>query len=89
MYFDQELDARNLVFPLPIWKTEQAITQMSIGQVLKLTTGCNIAKHVQQFADQTGNILLSKSEVNGMCIFYLQKNTANYRHSKSRHSLNA
>lgn len=82
--FDRELDARGMKFPLPIWKAEKALAEMAVDQVLKIVvTDCGMAKYMQQFAEQTGNTLLSKNEVNGMYIFYMQKNTASYRQSKS------
>lgn len=73
--FDREVDARGLVFLLPIWKTEIVLAHMAIGQVLKVIASgcCGMVKNIQSFADQTGNVLLSKVETNGHYIFYVQK----------------
>ncbi len=72
--FDQELDASGLNCPLPILKTKKSLADMTSGQVLKVTsTDAGSVKDMQAFANQTGNVLVSQSEVNGEYVFFMQK----------------
>lgn len=74
MNVDKELDARGLNCPLPILKTKKSLADMTSGQVLKVTsTDAGSVKDMQAFANQTGNTLVSQSEVNGEYVFFMQK----------------
>ncbi|HEY6095252.1 MAG TPA: sulfurtransferase TusA family protein [Gallionellaceae bacterium] len=74
MNVDKELDARGLNCPLPILKTKKSLADMSTGQVLKvISTDAGSVKDMQAFANQTGNVLVSQSEVNGEYVFFMQK----------------
>ncbi len=74
MNFNKEFDASGMSCPLPIVKTKKALSDMESGQVLKvIATDCGAVKDMQAFADQTGNKLLSNSEVGGKYIFFMQK----------------
>jgi tRNA 2-thiouridine synthesizing protein A len=74
MNFDKEFDASGLNCPLPILKTKKALNDMTTGQVLKvIATDCGAVKDMQAFADQTGNTLLSNTEVGGKYVFFMQK----------------
>jgi len=73
--FDQELDCQGYLCPLPIVKTQQAISTLSPGQVLRLlATDKGSVGDVQAWARQTGNELLAHSEENGVLTYYLKKN---------------
>jgi len=61
--FDVELDARQLVCPLPILRTKRSLSQMSSGQVLKVVaTDKDAPKDFEVFCRQTGNELVSSSQ---------------------------
>ncbi|GJL74412.1 MAG TPA: sulfurtransferase TusA family protein [Nitrosomonas sp.] len=72
--FDRELDARGLVCPLPILRTKQSLAVMASGQILKIVATDPAAEiDFQVFAEQTGNALLSMSEINMEFVFFLKK----------------
>ncbi len=72
--FDRELDARGLNCPLPILKTKKALADMSSGQVLRVVaTDTGSVRDFQAFAKQTGNALLSQSELNQEFIFFMKR----------------
>ena len=72
--FDQELDCRGLLCPLPIVKTKQLMDTMSPGQVLKLqSTDKGSVNDVQAWTRQTGNELMSSFEKDGVFTYYLRK----------------
>lgn len=74
MQFDQEFDARGLSCPLPIVKTKKALTGMSAGQVLKVTTtDPGSVKDMEAFANQTGNALVGSQAEGKEFVFYLRK----------------
>ena len=74
MDFDKELDARGLNCPLPILRTKKALTDMTSGQVLKITaTDPGAVKDFQAFCRQTGNALLSSDAANNEFVFFMQK----------------
>ena len=71
---DKELDARGLNCPLPILRTKKALTDMTIGQVLKiLATDPGAVKDFQAFAKQTGHELLHHDEAESVHIFLMRK----------------
>ncbi len=71
---DKELDARGLNCPLPILRTKQSLAGMVSGQILKIVaTDPGSVIDFQVFAEQTGNELLSLSEVGQEFIFLLKK----------------
>ena len=72
--FNQELDARGLICPLPILRAKKALNGMAAGEVLKIiATDPGSVKDFQAFATQTGNPLLDSSEVNSEFHFFLKK----------------
>jgi len=74
MAFDAELDARQLVCPLPILRTKKSLSQMSSGQVLRIiATDKDASKDFEVFCRQTGNELLSASEQDGEYIFLIRR----------------
>ena len=71
---DKELDARGLNCPLPILRTKQSLAGMVSGQILRIVaTDPGSVIDFQVFAEQTGNELLSLSEVGKEFIFLLKK----------------
>ncbi|MEK6735999.1 MAG: sulfurtransferase TusA family protein [Pseudomonadota bacterium] len=74
MHIDKELDARDLVCPLPILRTKKSLAEMTSGQILRIvTTDPGSVIDFQVFADQTGNELLSLSETVEEFIFLIKK----------------
>lgn len=73
-----ELDARGLNCPLPILRAKKMISELTSGQVLRVTaTDPGAVKDFEAFCRQTGNELLSSGEANGKFIFEIQKNQVN------------
>jgi tRNA 2-thiouridine synthesizing protein A len=74
MNCDKELDVRGLNCPLPILRTKKSLVDMNPGQVLKImATDPGAVIDFQVFADQTGNELISLSELAGEFTFYMRK----------------
>ena len=74
MNFDKELDVRGLNCPLPILRSKKSLADMTSGQVLRIiATDPGAVIDFQVFSDQTGNILLSVSEINEEFTFYIKK----------------
>ncbi len=60
--FDQTLDVKGLKCPMPMLKTKKALAKMEPGQtLLVLATDPHAVRDLSQFADQTGNKMLSFS----------------------------
>lgn len=77
MEFDQELDARGLLCPLPIFKTRIALDSLQPGGVLKVvSTDPGSVSDMQAFAKHTRNALMG-SQVDGRdYVYYLRKKSA-------------
>jgi len=77
MDFDQELDTRGLLCPIPILKTKVAMDELRPGQVLKVvSTDPGSVRDMEAFARQTRNPLLH-SRVDGRDhIYFLRKEGA-------------
>lgn len=74
MQFDRELDVKGLNCPLPILRTKKALSEMVSGQVLRvLATDPSAAKDFQAFAKQTGNQLVSVTEVDQVFEFFFKR----------------
>ena len=74
MAFDRELDVKGLNCPLPILRTKKALSEMSSGQVLRVVaTDPGAVKDFHAFARQTGNELLSSSEVGVVFEFHFKR----------------
>ncbi|MHB1237584.1 MAG: sulfurtransferase TusA family protein [Gallionella sp.] len=71
---DVELDARNLSCPLPILRAKKSLSQMSSGQVLRITaTDKGAPNDFEEFCRQTGNELLSSAVENGEFVFLIRR----------------
>lgn len=74
MNFDEELDVRGLVCPLPILRTKKQLASMKSGKILKIiATDPGAVIDFQVFAEQTGHHLLNSVETDGEYMFFLQK----------------
>jgi len=74
MNFDKDFDARGLNCPLPILRAKKALGEMQSGQVLRIvSTDPGSVKDFPAFCKQTGNELVSQSEVNKEFVFFLKK----------------
>lgn len=74
IHIDRELDARGLNCPLPILRTKKSLNDMISGQVLKVVaTDPGSVRDFQAFAKQTGNQLLSSTELDGEFLFLMRK----------------
>jgi tRNA 2-thiouridine synthesizing protein A len=74
MNFDKELDARGLNCPLPILRTKKMLAEMESGQVLQiLATDPGSVKDFAAFAKQTGNEILSSTEVNKEFVYLMKR----------------
>lgn len=74
MNADMELDARGLNCPLPILRAKKTLNGMDNGKVLKVTaTDPGAVKDFAAFAKQTGNALLTSSEIGGEYVFFIRK----------------
>ena len=72
--FNHELDARGLNCPIPILRTKKFLTTMEIGKIVRImATDPGSVKDFEAFARQTGNELLSSTEVGGEFQFTLKK----------------
>ncbi|UCH09345.1 MAG: sulfurtransferase TusA family protein [Fidelibacterota bacterium] len=72
--FDQELDCRGLLCPLPILKAKQAVDGMAAGQVLRmLATDPGSVSDMQAWTRQTGHELLGHQEGDGVHTYYIRK----------------
>jgi tRNA 2-thiouridine synthesizing protein A len=75
--FDQELDARGLLCPLPVLKTKVALDRLQPGEVLKVVSTDIGSEHdMPAFASHTRNTLV-ESRVDGKdYVYYLRKHGA-------------
>lgn len=74
MHFDRELDVKGLHCPLPILRTKKTLSEMSPGEVLHvLATDPGSLRDFDAFARQTGNVLLSSTEVNEVFEYFLRR----------------
>jgi tRNA 2-thiouridine synthesizing protein A len=70
----QSLDARGLNCPLPILRTKKALTAMSAGETLAVTsTDPGSVKDIQAFCKQTGHELISSATNQGEFEFLIRK----------------
>lgn len=72
--FDQLLDCKGLLCPLPVYRTAQALERLQPGQVLKIE--CTDPGSLADFpalARQRGHTLLSAEDRDGVQVFYLRK----------------
>ncbi|MHC4372241.1 MAG: sulfurtransferase TusA family protein [Planctomycetota bacterium] len=74
MEFNQELDTRGFLCPIPILKTKGAMDKLQPGQVLKVvSTDPGSVRDMQAFARQTRNPLLHSMVEGKDFVFFLRK----------------
>jgi len=70
----QSLDARGMNCPLPILRTKKALSGLSTGETLVITsTDPGSIKDMQAFCKQTGNELVSSNANQGEFVFLVRK----------------
>ena len=61
---DSEVDAKGLACPLPILRAKKALSAMPSGKILRVfATDAGSVRDFQAFARQTGNELISQTQV--------------------------
>ncbi|MCF6273241.1 MAG: sulfurtransferase TusA family protein [Rhodobacteraceae bacterium] len=74
MDFDQEIDARNLLCPLPVLKARKRLKSMTSGEVLLLLADDPAAViDVPHFCAEQGYNLLKAEDKETVCAYYIQK----------------
>ena len=74
MKFNQQLDARGLLCPLPILRAKKCLTEMLPGQVLHiLATDPASIRDFAAFTKQTGHELLRSVETNREFEFFIRR----------------
>jgi len=70
----QELDARGLQCPMPLLKAKRALNGMVAGEQLRvLATDQGSVRDFQVFSDQSGHVLISSEEADGVYIHVIEK----------------
>lgn len=72
--FDLEVDACGLNCPLPLLRLKKALTQMSSGEIVRVTA-TDPAAHLDfgVYSEQTGNPILEFIEEADKQVFYIRK----------------
>jgi len=69
-----QVDATGLRCPLPLLKAKQALNQLQLGEVVKVTaTDAGSVRDFHAFADLSGNRIISFIERDGVFEYLLQK----------------
>lgn len=64
MQIDKEIDARGLNCPLPLMKAKIAMSELQLGQVLRVTATDSGSMHdFLAFAKQSGNEMLEQKNI--------------------------
>ncbi len=77
-YADRTLDCRGMMYPVPILKAEQALAEMSFGQVLEvLSTDANTKPDLATWARRiTSELVALTDSENGAYSFFVRKGIA-------------
>ncbi|MDJ0628860.1 MAG: sulfurtransferase TusA family protein [Rhodobacter sp.] len=71
MEYDQTLDTKGLLCPLPVLKARKRLTAMAAGQVLRVEADDPMAEiDIPHFCDEAGHVLIG-SEPDGTARIYL------------------
>lgn len=74
MTWDQELDARGLLCPLPVLKARKRLGEMAPGMVLRIVADDPAAIiDVPHYCSESGNELLSSTEADGAQIYLVRR----------------
>lgn len=69
-----EVDATGLACPMPLLKAKRALNGMAAGQQLRiLATDQGSVRDFRVFAEQSGHLLLSSEESDGVYVYLMQK----------------
>ncbi|MEH6590782.1 MAG: sulfurtransferase TusA family protein [Halioglobus sp.] len=69
-----ELDTKGLLCPMPLLKAKRALNGMAQGQQLRvLATDQGSVRDFRVFAEQSGHLLLSSDEDQGVYVYVLEK----------------
>lgn len=69
-----QLDARDLICPIPVLKARKALNALPVGAVLEvLATDPAAPKDFAAFCDATGHVLLSADTVDDATLFRIEK----------------
>jgi tRNA 2-thiouridine synthesizing protein A len=72
--YDVMLDVEDLRCPMPLLKTKQAISSLSLGQVIKVVTKDSGSwRDIPAFVDLSTHTLLEKQKINDQFIFFIAK----------------
>ena len=74
MNWDQELDARNLLCPLPVLKVRKRLREMAAGQVLcVVTTDPAAVIDIPHFCAESGHELIERRDEGETQVFLIRK----------------
>lgn len=72
--FDQVVEAKNLLCPLPILRAKKALSMMESGQILKVTTTDPKAMgDFQAFCSQSKNELIAQKDKGNFVDHYIKR----------------
>lgn len=74
---DRTLDCRNVIYPVPILKAEQALAGMAAGQILEVqATDANVKPDLATWAARVNNEILGVEDSDGGFTFFVRKGRA-------------
>ncbi len=74
MEWDQEIDARGLLCPLPVLKARKRLMAMRPGAVLRvLATDPAAIVDMPHFCREAGHTLLAANDADGATAYYIQR----------------
>ena len=74
MDWNEELDARGLLCPLPVLKARKKIIAMAAGEILKMQADDPAAViDIPHYCEESGHKLLEQNEETGILFFLIQK----------------
>ena len=74
MSWDQELDARGLLCPLPVLKARKRLGDMAPGTVLRMLADDPAAViDVPHYCNESGNALVSTADEDGAQVYLIRK----------------
>jgi tRNA 2-thiouridine synthesizing protein A len=74
MGFDQDIDARGLLCPLPVLKAAKRLREMAPGEVLRLQADDPAAVvDVPHYCRESGNVLSHTAEDDAATLYFIRK----------------
>ncbi len=72
--FDEELDVRGKVCPMPVLETQKKLKEMEKGQVLKVVGDYPPAKdNIRRFAKENGHEVVAVEDESDYFVIYIRK----------------